>query len=46
MQTRWTPIVLTFSQAYLAGALPAPQFFGQLKAPLSQDCDDTQDFLA
>lgn len=39
MQTKWTPIALTFSQAYLAGALPAPQFFGQLKDSSGPDFD-------
>jgi hypothetical protein len=44
MQKRWTPILLTMSQAYLAGALPAPQFFGQLRNPSDLDCDISQYF--
>lgn len=39
MLTRWTPFLLTISQAFLAGALPAPRIFGQSRN-LGRDCDD------
>lgn len=42
MQKRWTPILLTISQAYLAGAFPAPQYFGQSGNPPDPDCDTPQ----
>lgn len=45
MQKRWTPILLTVSQAYFAGALPAPQFFGQSGNPQDPDCNLPQSAL-
>ncbi|KIV97975.1 hypothetical protein PV10_01670 [Exophiala mesophila] len=39
MHTSWAPVVLTLSQAFLAGALPARRVLGQSKRHFERDCD-------
>lgn len=39
MHTSWAPVVLTLSQAFLAGALPARRALGQSNRHFERDCD-------